>query len=223
MALYAITLNREIGVDVEYLREDLASLEIAERFFATREFEMIGALPPSCAPKVSLIAGRKKSPTKPKSGFQKRPRLEPKRAMRVLISLLLLVLAAAPSTSAQQNRALISGRVVDEAGKPIPNALVSLYIPPATGAFELIMPSAHALSGGESFIDSGSVALSKELKLFIEEPVPKGLMVAIQWATVWSAVPFTSFPRNCDSVETKPGASRLGGRASGNPIREDCH
>jgi len=45
IALYAITQNREIGVDVEYLREDLASLEMAERFFSAGEFETIAALP----------------------------------------------------------------------------------------------------------------------------------------------------------------------------------
>ena len=45
LAIYAVTLNRQIGVDVEYLREDLASMEMAERFFATRESETIAALP----------------------------------------------------------------------------------------------------------------------------------------------------------------------------------
>lgn len=44
-ALYAFTLEREIGLDLEYMREDFAGEEIAERFFSRREVEMLGALP----------------------------------------------------------------------------------------------------------------------------------------------------------------------------------
>jgi len=45
LALCALTRNREIGVDVEYVREDLANTEIAERFFSRREAAMLRALP----------------------------------------------------------------------------------------------------------------------------------------------------------------------------------
>lgn len=45
LALYAFTLRREIGLDLEYRREDFASEQIAERFFSAREVEMLRALP----------------------------------------------------------------------------------------------------------------------------------------------------------------------------------
>jgi len=45
LALYAITRARKIGVDVEHVREDLASEQIAERFFSPREVAMLHALP----------------------------------------------------------------------------------------------------------------------------------------------------------------------------------
>jgi 4'-phosphopantetheinyl transferase len=46
LALYAVTLGREVGVDVEWVREDFASLEIAEHFFSPREVSALRALPP---------------------------------------------------------------------------------------------------------------------------------------------------------------------------------
>lgn len=45
LALYALTLNREIGIDLEYIREDFASEQLAEQFFSHREVEMLRALP----------------------------------------------------------------------------------------------------------------------------------------------------------------------------------
>lgn len=86
----------------------------------------------------------------------------------------LFILAAASSSTFCQSNTIVSGRAVDDRGRPIPNALVTLYTAPAAEAFELILPGAHTLSGGEFFVDSGSIASSKGLKLFIEEPVPKG-------------------------------------------------
>jgi 4'-phosphopantetheinyl transferase len=44
-ALYAITRSRMVGIDIEYLREDFASMEIAERFFSRREVMTLRALP----------------------------------------------------------------------------------------------------------------------------------------------------------------------------------
>jgi 4'-phosphopantetheinyl transferase len=46
LALYAITRNREIGVDVEQIRSDFASDEIAARFFSKTEIAMLRALTP---------------------------------------------------------------------------------------------------------------------------------------------------------------------------------
>jgi 4'-phosphopantetheinyl transferase len=46
LALYAITAGREVGVDVECIRPDLASLEVAERFFSRGEVAALRASPP---------------------------------------------------------------------------------------------------------------------------------------------------------------------------------
>ncbi|HEY0100012.1 MAG TPA: 4'-phosphopantetheinyl transferase superfamily protein [Pyrinomonadaceae bacterium] len=46
VALYAVTVGHEVGVDVEFVREDFASLEIAERFFSRREVAALLALAP---------------------------------------------------------------------------------------------------------------------------------------------------------------------------------
>jgi 4'-phosphopantetheinyl transferase len=45
MALIAVTQGREIGVDVELVREDFAFDEVAQRFFTTREVAALRALP----------------------------------------------------------------------------------------------------------------------------------------------------------------------------------
>jgi 4'-phosphopantetheinyl transferase len=47
LALYAFTLQREVGLDVEFMREDFACEEIAERFFSEREVATLLALPAS--------------------------------------------------------------------------------------------------------------------------------------------------------------------------------
>jgi 4'-phosphopantetheinyl transferase len=41
MALYAVARGRRIGIDIEYMREDFATLEVAERFFSKDEFEAL--------------------------------------------------------------------------------------------------------------------------------------------------------------------------------------
>ena len=46
LALYAITQGCEIGVDLEYVREDFPGFEIAERFFSRGEVAMLRELPP---------------------------------------------------------------------------------------------------------------------------------------------------------------------------------
>jgi 4'-phosphopantetheinyl transferase len=45
MALVAVTRGREIGVDVEWVRENFAFDEVAQRFFTTREVAALHALP----------------------------------------------------------------------------------------------------------------------------------------------------------------------------------
>ena len=45
LALYAIARGREIGVDVEHVREEFASEQIAVRFFSPNEVAMLRALP----------------------------------------------------------------------------------------------------------------------------------------------------------------------------------
>jgi 4'-phosphopantetheinyl transferase len=45
IALYAVARGRRVGVDIEYMREDFASLEVAERFFSKDEFEALKAEP----------------------------------------------------------------------------------------------------------------------------------------------------------------------------------
>lgn len=45
LALFAFTRHRQIGLDIEYMREDFASEEIAERFFSRREVLTLLGLP----------------------------------------------------------------------------------------------------------------------------------------------------------------------------------
>lgn len=45
VALYAVTRGREVGIDLERVRFDLAVMEIAERFFSRREVAMLRTLP----------------------------------------------------------------------------------------------------------------------------------------------------------------------------------
>jgi 4'-phosphopantetheinyl transferase len=45
VALYAVTRGREVGIDIERIRFDLAVAEIADRFFSPREVAMLRTLP----------------------------------------------------------------------------------------------------------------------------------------------------------------------------------
>lgn len=45
LALYAVTYDRQVGIDVEYMRPHLASRAVAERFFAPEEVERLASLP----------------------------------------------------------------------------------------------------------------------------------------------------------------------------------
>jgi 4'-phosphopantetheinyl transferase len=46
VALLAVTLDAELGVDVEHVRADFASEDIARRFFSRAEVDVFNALPP---------------------------------------------------------------------------------------------------------------------------------------------------------------------------------
>jgi 4'-phosphopantetheinyl transferase len=45
LALYAITRGREVGVDIEHIRPEVAQEQVAERFFSPREVTVLRALP----------------------------------------------------------------------------------------------------------------------------------------------------------------------------------
>ncbi len=45
LALYAVAYDRQVGIDVEYMRPHLASRAVAERFFSPTEVERLAALP----------------------------------------------------------------------------------------------------------------------------------------------------------------------------------
>jgi len=45
VALYAVARGREVGIDLEHIRFDLAVVEIAERFFSRQEVAMLRTLP----------------------------------------------------------------------------------------------------------------------------------------------------------------------------------
>ena len=47
LALYAFAKNRELGIDIEYMRDDLEPEALAERFFSTYECKILSALPAS--------------------------------------------------------------------------------------------------------------------------------------------------------------------------------
>jgi 4'-phosphopantetheinyl transferase len=49
-ALYGVTAQRDIGVDIECVRADFATDDIAERFFSRREISSLGTLSPADRP-----------------------------------------------------------------------------------------------------------------------------------------------------------------------------
>jgi len=46
LAVYAFSVRREVGVDLEPIRSDFATDDIAERFFSPAEIKELGSLPP---------------------------------------------------------------------------------------------------------------------------------------------------------------------------------
>lgn len=118
----------------------------------------------------------------------------------------LFVLAATLSSTFCQTSTIVSGRAVDDKGRAIPDAVVTLYTAPAAEAFELILPSARTLMGGEFFVDSGSIESSTVFQLFIEEPTPKGF-----WSP-FSGPPFGKLSRlppfHGFTIRLKPNQAR---------------
>ena len=45
LALYGITRDREVGIDIEYITADFPGLQVAEQFFSPREVALLRALP----------------------------------------------------------------------------------------------------------------------------------------------------------------------------------
>jgi len=45
ICVYAVAYQREVGVDIEYIRPDFSELEIAERFFSPDEVKVLRSLP----------------------------------------------------------------------------------------------------------------------------------------------------------------------------------
>ncbi|SRR6266496_2115226 len=45
MAVYAVSLNRELGIDLEYFREELADEDVARRFFSACEVRSLFSIP----------------------------------------------------------------------------------------------------------------------------------------------------------------------------------
>lgn len=45
VALYAVAAGREVGVDIEFVREDFAGLDVARNFFSPHEVAALSALP----------------------------------------------------------------------------------------------------------------------------------------------------------------------------------
>ena len=45
LALYGVTLQREIGVDIEKIRQDMSIIDLAKRFFSVKEYEELMNLP----------------------------------------------------------------------------------------------------------------------------------------------------------------------------------
>jgi len=60
LALYAVTRGTEVGVDVEYSREDISAEKIARRFFSGREIAALDSLPPDQRPKAFLVCWTRK-------------------------------------------------------------------------------------------------------------------------------------------------------------------
>lgn len=60
LAVYALTLEREVGVDLEPIRPDFATHDIAERFFSVEEVAELQALPQALRPEGFFLCWTRK-------------------------------------------------------------------------------------------------------------------------------------------------------------------
>lgn len=60
LALYAVAYDRQVGIDVEYMRPHLANREVAARFFSPAEVERLGALPEAMQPEAFFCCWTRK-------------------------------------------------------------------------------------------------------------------------------------------------------------------
>jgi 4'-phosphopantetheinyl transferase len=59
-ALLAVTCNREVGVDIEYIRPNLVDEQIAERFFSPREVGVLRSLEPDLQKEAFFVCWTRK-------------------------------------------------------------------------------------------------------------------------------------------------------------------
>jgi 4'-phosphopantetheinyl transferase len=60
MAVYAFSLGREVGIDLEAIRADFASHDIAKRFFSPEEVAELQSLPPELRPEGFFLCWTRK-------------------------------------------------------------------------------------------------------------------------------------------------------------------
>jgi 4'-phosphopantetheinyl transferase len=60
MALYAFAVGREVGIDLEFIRPDIAGEQIATRFFAAEEVAELQALPQEQRPEAFFLCWTRK-------------------------------------------------------------------------------------------------------------------------------------------------------------------
>jgi 4'-phosphopantetheinyl transferase len=60
LAIYAFSRGRELGVDVEQIRPQLASEDVARRYFASSEVAELQALPPNSRPEAFFLCWTRK-------------------------------------------------------------------------------------------------------------------------------------------------------------------
>ena len=63
LALYAIARDREVGVDVEWMRPQVAHEQIAARFFSLEEQEALAQVPTRSGERLFTTSGRARKPT----------------------------------------------------------------------------------------------------------------------------------------------------------------
>lgn len=109
---------------------------------------------------------------------------------RVLVKLVVLIITVAIGTTsihAQQKRVWLVGQAIDDHGKPLSNAVATLYYPPCRGCLDHILRTDTSRADGLFIIEA--TGLSRGLKLYIEENIPNG-----SWSP-FGAPPYSDLPR----------------------------